>query len=54
MKTRQEQIEHLKNLKDEDIDYSDIPAVEDFSQFRQVPDDILRTFMLMEKQAHNH
>lgn len=40
MKTRQEQIEYLKNIKDENIDYSDIPAVEDFSPFKQVSNDI--------------
>jgi uncharacterized protein (DUF4415 family) len=41
MKTKRDQIKHLKNIKDEDIDYSDIPPVEDFSQFRRVPNDIL-------------
>ena len=30
-KTRDEQLNHLKNLKDEDIDFSDIPEVTDFT-----------------------
>ena len=37
MKTRKEQIEHLKNLKDEDIDYSDAPAVTDFTNWQPNP-----------------
>lgn len=31
MKTREEQIKYLKNLKDEDIDFSDAPEVSDLS-----------------------
>ena len=27
LKTREEQLQYLKNLKDEDIDYSDIPRL---------------------------
>ncbi len=30
-KTREEQINYLKNLKDKDIDFSDIPETTDFS-----------------------
>lgn len=37
MKTRKDQIEHLKNLKDEDIDYSDAPAVVDFTNWQPNP-----------------
>ena len=37
MKTRLEQIEYLKNLKDEDIDYSDAPAVTDFINWQPNP-----------------
>lgn len=37
VKTRKEQIEYLKNLKDEDIDYSDAPAVTDFTHWEPNP-----------------
>lgn len=37
MKTRQEQIEFLKNLKDEDIDYSDIPETTNFISWQPNP-----------------
>lgn len=37
MKTRQEQIEYIRNLKDEDIDYSDAPAVTDFTNWQPNP-----------------
>jgi uncharacterized protein (DUF4415 family) len=37
MKTRLEQIEYLKNLKDEDIDYSDAPQVTDFTNWEPNP-----------------
>lgn len=37
MKTRQEQIEYLKNLNDDDIDYSDAPAVIDFTNWKPNP-----------------
>lgn len=37
MKTRKEQIEHLKNLKDEEIDYSDASAVTDFTNWQPNP-----------------
>ena len=37
MKTRKEQLEHLKNLKDEDIDFSDIPEVTDFKDWQPNP-----------------
>jgi uncharacterized protein (DUF4415 family) len=33
-KPTREDRERLKNLKDEDIDYSDIPEISDFSKFR--------------------
>ena len=34
-KTKAEQSEHLKNLEDEDISTSDIPAITDFTGFEQ-------------------
>jgi hypothetical protein len=37
MKTRQEQIKYLKNLKDEEIDFSDIPKVTDFTYWKPNP-----------------
>jgi len=37
MKTRQEQVEYLKNLKDKDIDFSDIPEVTDFTNWKPNP-----------------
>lgn len=37
MKTRLEQLEYLKNLKDEDIDYSDAPEVNDFTNWQSNP-----------------
>ncbi|MDD3266842.1 MAG: BrnA antitoxin family protein [Burkholderiales bacterium] len=36
-----EELKALASLSDETIDYSDIPAVEDFSQFRHVSDSVL-------------
>lgn len=37
MKTRKEQIEYIKNLKDEDIDFSDAPEVTDFTNWQPNP-----------------
>lgn len=37
-KNVRKELERLANIPDESIDYSDIPAVEDFSQFKRVPD----------------
>ena len=37
MKTRQEQLETLRKLKDEDIDYSDIPEITDFTNWQPNP-----------------
>ena len=37
IKTRQEQIEFLKNLKDEDIDFSDIPEITDLTGWEPNP-----------------
>lgn len=37
MKTRKEQIEYIKNLKDEDIDYSDAPEITDFTNWQPNP-----------------
>jgi uncharacterized protein (DUF4415 family) len=37
MKTRQEQIKYLNNLKDEEIDFSDIPEVTDFKNWKPNP-----------------
>ncbi len=37
VKTRKEQIEYLKNLKDENINYSDAPAVTDFIDWQPNP-----------------
>lgn len=36
-KTRKEQIEYIKNLKDDAIDYSDAPAVTDFTHWQPNP-----------------
>ena len=36
-KTRKEQIEYIKKLKDEDIDYSDAPTVTDFIDWQPNP-----------------
>jgi uncharacterized protein (DUF4415 family) len=37
MKTRTEQIEYLKNLAYDDIDYSDIPAITNFTNWEPNP-----------------
>ena len=37
MKSRQEQIRYLKNLKDNDIDFSDAPEVTDFTNWQPNP-----------------
>jgi uncharacterized protein (DUF4415 family) len=37
MKSRQHQIEYIRNLKDEDIDYSDAPEVTDFTNWHPNP-----------------
>jgi uncharacterized protein (DUF4415 family) len=37
MKSRQHQIEYIRNLKDEDIDYSDAPEVTDFTNWQPNP-----------------
>lgn len=37
MKNRQEQINHLKNLKDKDINFSDAPEVEDLTNWQPNP-----------------
>lgn len=36
-KTRKEQIEYIKQLKDDNIDYSDAPAVTDFVDWQPNP-----------------
>lgn len=36
-KTRKQQIEYIKNLKDDDIDYSDAPEVTDFTHWEPNP-----------------
>ena len=33
-RTREEQIEYLKNMPDSEIDYSDIPPITDFTEFQ--------------------
>lgn len=37
MKTRQEQLDYIKNQKDEDIDYTDAPAITDFTNWHPNP-----------------
>lgn len=36
-KTRKQQIEYIKNLKDDDIDYSDAPEATDFTYWEPNP-----------------
>lgn len=36
-KTRKQQLEYIKNLRDEDIDYSDAPAATDFVHWETNP-----------------
>jgi hypothetical protein len=40
-RTREEQIEYLKNMPDSEIDYSDIPPITDFTGFQAVKREVI-------------